>query len=141
MEDMSSMRVRRTTQGESTEEDKWQSVRNVETASAVNGRRRLSSRPILARKQSIIRRQRERRGNRMPFKTTTLKPANYTPPAPRLSAYQRGYDRRWREASKWFLRRNLMCMCPQCQGKGLPADCVDHIVPHRGDKALFWDQS
>ena len=27
------------------------------------------------------------------------------------------------------------------QNKITPATVVDHIVPHRGDKKLFWDQS
>jgi 5-methylcytosine-specific restriction protein A len=29
-------------------------------------------------------------------------------------------------------------MCTQ-QGKSIAATVVDHVVPHRGDMALFWD--
>jgi len=31
-----------------------------------------------------------------------------------------------------------MCQCPNCNRKGLPAEVVDHIEPHRGDARLFW---
>jgi 5-methylcytosine-specific restriction enzyme A len=34
-----------------------------------------------------------------------------------------------------------MCVCDTCRGVRLPAHVVDHIVPHRGDPALFWDES
>ena len=33
--------------------------------------------------------------------------------------------------------------CVQCakQGKYVRATVVDHIIPHRGDQKLFWDQN
>jgi len=59
--------------------------------------------------------------------------------ASRLSAHARGYDTRWRHASKAFLAlpANRLCAC----GCGRAADMVDHIKPHRGDMRLFWDQT
>lgn len=43
---------------------------------------------------------------------------------------------RWKEASKNFLRTyDTCCRC------GNRATVVDHIIPHRGDEALFWDES
>jgi len=48
----------------------------------------------------------------------------------------RGYDRRWRKA-----RLNYLAKHPVCVSCGYGATVVDHIVPHRGDKQLFWDVS
>jgi len=59
----------------------------------------------------------------------------------RPSAAKRGYGRRWREASKAFLRQHPLCECEECRrlGRIRPAEVVDHIIPHRGDPKLFWD--
>ncbi|QOZ26169.1 HNH endonuclease [Bradyrhizobium sp. CCBAU 51753] len=56
----------------------------------------------------------------------------------RPSASQRGYGAKWQRESKAFLAlpQNRYCAC----GCGRIADCVDHIVPHRGDMARFWDR-
>lgn len=34
-------------------------------------------------------------------------------------------------------------LCRMClsMGQTQPAQCVDHIQPHRGNKQLFWDES
>jgi len=58
----------------------------------------------------------------------------------RESAAERGYDSRWRTASKRFLRCNLLCVHCMKDSKLVNATVVDHIIPHRGDKALFWDE-
>lgn len=60
----------------------------------------------------------------------------------RGSAHSRGYDYRWRKYAKRFLREHPLCECPVCRaGAGVvrQSEVVDHIVPHRGDMALFWD--
>lgn len=51
------------------------------------------------------------------------------------------YDRRWRKARKDYLMRHPLC--EPCEAKGVQhaATVIDHIVPHRGDPVLFWDQS
>lgn len=59
----------------------------------------------------------------------------------RPNAHQRGYDRRWKRERLLFLRAHPMCECEVCNGQMLPATVVDHIVPHRGNRTLFWDQS
>lgn len=59
----------------------------------------------------------------------------------RGSAYERGYDREWQEASRAHLRRNPLCAECMRKRKLTPATVVDHIRPHRGDKRLFWDES
>ncbi|WP_269448179.1 HNH endonuclease [Lentibacillus sp. JNUCC-1] len=38
-----------------------------------------------------------------------------------------------------FLRRNPLCVHCTDSGMTVPATEVDHIVPHRGDRDLFWD--
>ncbi len=58
----------------------------------------------------------------------------------RESAAERGYDRKWEKARKAFLRRNPLCAACTAEGKLTPATVVDHIIPHRGDKRLFWDE-
>ncbi|WP_242848734.1 HNH endonuclease [Syntrophomonas palmitatica] len=54
---------------------------------------------------------------------------------------ERGYDSRWRRASKLFLKANPLCRHCQREGKLIAAEVVDHIVPHRGDQTLFCDES
>ena len=58
----------------------------------------------------------------------------------RGSATERGYDAKWRRARKLFLQRHPLCANCLSQGVLTPATVVDHIVPHRGDHRLFWDE-
>ena len=64
----------------------------------------------------------------------------WSPESLRGNAAARGYDTKWREARKLFLKRNPLCQECLKHGKLTPATVVDHIVPHRGDQYLFWDQ-
>jgi 5-methylcytosine-specific restriction protein A len=74
----------------------------------------------------------------------------------RGTAAQRGYDRRWqRYAQQWKMRfplcgdrrhpitgeRQPDATDSRCVQRGLISEvyAVDHIVPHRGDPALFWE--
>lgn len=59
----------------------------------------------------------------------------------RGTAAQRGYDGKWQQARKGFLAKHPLCA--ECLKNGIytPATVVDHIVPHRGNKALFWDKN
>lgn len=47
----------------------------------------------------------------------------------------------WIKASKAYRQANQLCV--MCSRTGLvePARVVDHIVPHKGDPALFWDHN
>ncbi|WDR07303.1 HNH endonuclease [Devosia rhodophyticola] len=56
--------------------------------------------------------------------------------AKRPSSRQRGYTKEWEAASKVFLQ-----VYPTCRRCSAPAALVDHIKPHKGDQALFWDRS
>lgn len=63
----------------------------------------------------------------------------------RLNPHQRGYNREWRKISKQFLDAHPLCagfdsVCEE-RGRITPATDVDHIVPHRGNLRIFWDQS
>lgn len=57
------------------------------------------------------------------------------------SASSRGYGSKWRRVSKSYLEAHPLC--EECRKRGIytKATVVDHIVPHRGDQKLFWDQS
>lgn len=56
----------------------------------------------------------------------------------RESASRRGYDTKWRKAREQYLTRNPLCVMCQQIGRTTAATVVDHIVPHKGDRALFW---
>lgn len=51
------------------------------------------------------------------------------------------YGRRWREYRVSFLTSNPLCTVCTARGHTTAATVVDHIKPHCGDDALFWDES
>lgn len=54
---------------------------------------------------------------------------------------QRQYKtKRWQRVRARQLNRQRYCECPHHKGKRVPADTVDHKIPHRGDPKLFWDE-
>lgn len=57
----------------------------------------------------------------------------------RPSAWSRGYNHRWNEYRKLFLKENPLCAYHKKIGQVVAAEVVDHIRPHRGDYELFWD--
>ena len=59
----------------------------------------------------------------------------------RSSSRQRGYTRQWEKARAVHLLNHPLCVMCMATGRITPANVVDHIVPHRGDQALFWDRS
>jgi 5-methylcytosine-specific restriction protein A len=61
----------------------------------------------------------------------------------RGSAAERGYDSRWRKASRSHLTRSPVCRYCEADAWGngaavTAATLVDHLFPHRGDTGLFW---
>jgi 5-methylcytosine-specific restriction protein A len=58
----------------------------------------------------------------------------------RPSAARRGYGSRWRRVRAAYLARHPWCVPCQAAGRLKPATIVDHVVPHRGDPVLFWDE-
>lgn len=59
----------------------------------------------------------------------------------RGSSAARGYDHRWRKYRESFLRKNPLCRMHAKLGQLVAATVVDHIEPHRGDSAKFWDKA
>ncbi len=59
----------------------------------------------------------------------------------RDSASRRGYNSRWQKARVRYLHSHPLCVECKKAGKLTQATVVDHIVPHRGDQKLFWDES
>jgi 5-methylcytosine-specific restriction protein A len=57
----------------------------------------------------------------------------------RGSARERGYTSRWDKARKTYLTSHPLCCYCEREGRIEPATVVDHIIPHKGDQALFWD--
>jgi len=58
---------------------------------------------------------------------------------PRREAGQQLYGAKWQKARTTFLAENPLCVECAAIGKQEPATVVDHIIPHCGDPALFWD--
>ena len=61
-------------------------------------------------------------------------------PEENRSASKRGYGSRWQKARKRYLEAHPLCVECYRQGQYVKATDVDHIVPHRGDPELFWDE-
>jgi 5-methylcytosine-specific restriction protein A len=59
----------------------------------------------------------------------------------RPTSTQRGYGYRWQQTSKGYLRAHPLAVdiFHEHKGRVMLAQVVDHIKPHRGDMALFWD--
>lgn len=53
----------------------------------------------------------------------------------------RGYTYAWKKARDAWLKAHPLCV--MCEAKDIiePANVVDHRIPHRGDKTLFWDKT
>ena len=61
-------------------------------------------------------------------------------PKTRGTAHERGYTARWRKARANYLRRHPLCSMCKAREVTSAATVVDHIVPHKGDATLFWDE-
>lgn len=77
-------------------------------------------------------------------------PATHRPPGQasareidrsRGSARERGYDRRWDKASLAFRRAHPLCLGCDAVGLTSATEVVDHTIPHRGDRELFWERA
>jgi 5-methylcytosine-specific restriction protein A len=77
----------------------------------------------------------------MPYAAKSFHQRENQPAERRGSAASRGYNHRWRKASKAWLAIPENRYCVQCkqQGRQKFADVVDHKIPHRGKQDLFWD--
>ncbi len=57
----------------------------------------------------------------------------------RGSSTERGYDSKWRQYREAYLKEHPLCVKCLKINRVTPATVVDHIIPHKGDKNLFWD--
>lgn len=62
-------------------------------------------------------------------------------PEVKRSAGKRGYNSKWQSKRKLFLKKHPLCEKCKAEGKYIEATVVDHIVPHRGDERLMWDEN
>ena len=58
----------------------------------------------------------------------------------RGTAHERGYSYAWQKAREGFLRKHPLCVAHEKKGYVVAATVVDHVIPHKGDKDLFWDR-
>ena len=58
----------------------------------------------------------------------------------RGSSSGRGYGGRWQKYRIVFLGDNPLCVECLKNNDLTPATVVDHIIPHKGDYDLFWDE-
>lgn len=79
--------------------------------------------------------------NLVPYGTKYCEEHKKMHPEEVRSADRRGYNAAWRKASKQFLAAHPLCGECRLNGRLVKATVVDHVIPHRGDKELFWDRS
>jgi len=53
---------------------------------------------------------------------------------------ERGYGAKWQKARATYLASHPLCVMCEALGRAEVATVVDHVVPHRGDQKLFWDE-
>lgn len=51
------------------------------------------------------------------------------------------YGSRWQKARAYFLAKHPLCAEHLKRDAYVEATVVDHVVPHRGDLKLFWDNT
>ena len=59
----------------------------------------------------------------------------------RGSARERGYSAAWDRASRGHRARHPLCQYCALVDEVKAADLVDHLYPHRGDQAVFWNKT
>src|SRR4051794_33187453 len=59
----------------------------------------------------------------------------------RGSARERGYNTRWDANSLRYRREHALCLGCEAVGRFTVTEVVDHIIPHKGDNVLMWDES
>lgn len=57
------------------------------------------------------------------------------------SEFTKLYNWDWRKFRDRYVKENPLCLHCLKEGKLTPTKDVDHIVPHQGDKDLFWLES
>lgn len=55
--------------------------------------------------------------------------------------FKKLYNSRWYKLRKQFLLRYPLCEECKRDGVVIAAEVVDHVIPHKGNEQLFWDES
>lgn len=55
--------------------------------------------------------------------------------------HDRTYGRRWKAARKAYLAKHPLCVECAKQGLTVAAEDIDHIIPHKGNYRLMWDET
>lgn len=84
----------------------------------------------------------------MPVKPQTFRPAHLGSVQDSERAYerdrgnfrQRGYTPSWDKLAKLYRVNHPLCLGCEAVGRVEPTTLVDHVVPHRGDPMLMWDE-
>lgn len=58
----------------------------------------------------------------------------------RAYASERGHGAKWKRERRKLLDSNPLCVKCYEEGHLTKATVVDHIIPHCGDKKLFWNR-
>ena len=58
----------------------------------------------------------------------------------RKTTAEKGYGSRWQKARAVYLHSHPLCVRCLAKGRYVKATVVDHIIPHRGNRELFWDR-
>jgi 5-methylcytosine-specific restriction protein A len=88
----------------------------------------------------------------MPTRPKTFRPAGTPEPQERRRQFDKVRTetqewRKWYCSKRWIERRAYIMgkspLCVECQKEGrvVAGTDLDHIIPHRGDKVLFWDKA
>src|SRR4051812_25901379 len=83
----------------------------------------------------------------MPVRPPTFRPQRQRTPRQinaeydrrRGGARERGYDAKWDEEAAVERKRAPWCLGCLAVGRSTPTEVIDHTVPHKGNKVLFWD--
>ena len=57
------------------------------------------------------------------------------------SSSDRGYGWAWQKARRAYLAEHPLCVMCNAVKRVTAANVVDHIIPHRGNQELFWDEA
>ena len=88
----------------------------------------------------------------MPTRPKTFRPAGTPKPQERrrqfdkvrteTQEWRKWYcSKRWKDIKDYIWRHSPKCAECERQGFVTPGTDLDHIIPHRGDKVLFWDKT
>ena len=77
----------------------------------------------------------------MPRRAPVHKPTSTRSASVRAGKHLHLYSTgRWKRLRMRYLAEHPLCAFCEAEGRTTLATVVDHITPHKGDEALFWDE-